>query len=879
MTVLEPSLSNLQIIINSINQAGSPSQAAQALAGWLGSAFQQTVIAVLDLENADVQLYPSPAFVPPDGLTGWMQSADAWLNWQEWSAPRWHTMRDPAPYLILAEEGLLLPLPYAGTVRGMIWLAVQPQTVDVATPVLLAGLLAARLDHLKTSIGWNTLVDKLNDFSRALVQKEGLQDIWDAVENRVAELFDATSFFVGLYDSASGLLTFPVVIDDGYLVTVDPMPLHGVSKAVITQGSPLYFRNLMAEQERLAAYNTELIPDEPGSGLPSWLGVPLRNRTNEVIGLISVQSELPHHFSDSDLALLMLIALQISQTVENQRLLGAEQDRRKIASTLIEVSQVVSSTLDQDAVLDRILEPLNRLIQYDRASIMLPKAAAPESSHMTVAASQGVQAYTHGQDILLMEDSPGRYVILSAQPMVVPDMQALMTQGINPRSDVTATRSWLGVPMVAQGRVIGLIVLEKFEPNFYTQDQASTVFALARQAGIAVENARLYAQTMEANRLKSEFLANMSHELRTPLNAIIGYSELLISQVYGELNAKQYDRVSRVVSGGKHLLEMINGVLDLSRIEAGQMNLTLAPVLLEEVIYDAMADITPQVEAKNLKLTVNLQSALPPIQADAQRIRQIITNLMDNAVKFTAEGEVRIEAVTAVVQGNSSVAGHLIPEWVAVADGHWLVLTVSDTGIGIAKEDQSYIFDAFRQVDSSSVRKFEGSGLGLAITMQLTRIHQGHMWVESEVGKGSTFIILLPLRQRLAYSPITDTGDTGYPTVLLVDDDPEALQRMQDALSNGIYQVMTTTSPQQGLEVARRTRPNVILVDINMSNTRDWELLYELKADPITAHIPVVVMSANPPTGSEEQAWAAAYLIKPVLQEDLLHTLERLGIR
>src|SRR5262249_5554090 len=154
------------------------------------------------------------------------------------------------------------------------------------------------------------------------------------------------------------------------------------------------------------------------------------------------------------------------------------------------------------------------------------------------------------------------------------------------------------------------------------------VFALARQAGIAVENARLYEQTMEANRLKNDFLANMSHELRTPLNAIIGYSELLLSQIYGELNAKQYDRVARVVSGGKHLLEMINGVLDLSRIEAGEMNLTLAPLSFDEVVYDAMTDITPQVEAKNLKLTVNLQPSLPPIQADAQRVRQIVTNLL-----------------------------------------------------------------------------------------------------------------------------------------------------------------------------------------------------------------------------------------------------------
>ncbi len=878
MTALDPTFANLQAIIEAVNQADSPLDVVQQVADWLGSAFGNTTIAVLNLENADLKLYASQDFVPHDSLNQWLRSADSWLDWQGWSVPRWHTANAPVSNLMLAEQGLLLPLRYAESVRGMIWLAVHPDTPDLSTSILLAGLLAARLDYLKTSSGWNTLVDKLNDFSRALVQKDGPDDIWAAMEDRVAELFDATSFFIGLYDPASALMRIPVAVEDGFLMTVEPMPLQGVSKAVITQGSPLYFRNLLMEQDRLAGYNTELTADEPGSGMRSWLGVPLRSRTNEVIGLISVQSELPQHFSDSDLALLMLIALQIGQTVENQRLLGAEQDRRRTASTLIEVGQVVSSTLDPNAVLDRILEPLHRLIEYDRASIMLPSAGAPDGNRMTVASSQGVDALSRGHEMLLLDESPGRYAILSAQPMVVPDMQALITQGRVSRSDAPATRSWLGAPMVTQGRVIGLIVLEKFEPNFYTQDQASTVFALARQAGIAVENARLYEQTMEANRLKSEFLANMSHELRTPLNAIIGYSELLMSQVYGELNAKQYDRVARVVSGGKHLLEMINGVLDLSRIEAGQMDLILAPVAMEDVIYDAMTDLTPQVEAKNLKLTVNIQQGLPLIQGDAQRIRQIVTNLMDNAVKFTLEGEVRVDAMSVTVWGNESVAGHMIPDEIKIADGNWLVLTVMDTGIGIAKEDQGYIFEAFRQVDSSSVRKFEGSGLGLAITMQLTRIHQGVMWVESEMDKGSTFIVMLPVRSQVAFQPLLETADPTRPTILLVGDDPDALEVMQDTLSNGAFQVMATTNPQQGLEVARRLRPAVIIVDINQQGTNAGELLYELKADPLTAFVPVVMISATQQSTESPQDWAAEYLMKPITRESLLGSLERLGI-
>ncbi len=870
--------SNLQAIIGSLNQSETLQQAAQQLTNWLGNQVGSTVIAILNLETADLQSYASTGFTPDDGLMRWMQSPDSWLNWQSWSSVRWHTAVDPVPDLPIDATGLLLPLRYAESVRGMIWLETSQDAEQLESVVLLAGLLAARLDHLKTSSGWNTLVDKLNDFSRVLAQESSSEDIWDAVGTRIAELFDATSFFVGFYDRTSGLLSIPVAAEDGFPIIVEPMQLQGVSKAVITQGSPLYFRNLLTEQDRLAGYSTEIDPNEPGSNMLSWLGVPLRNQTNEIIGLISIQSELPNHFSDSDLALLILIGLQMSQTVENQRLLEAEQDRRRIASTLIEVSRVVSSTLDPNAVLSRILEPLNRLIQYDRAYIMLPNAGITDGSRMTVAASQGTHALTMGQEILLQDESPGRYVTLSAQPMVVPDLQALVTQGRTVRGDGAITRSWLGAPMVTQGRVIGLIVLEKFEPNFYSEDQASTVFALARQAGIAVENARLYEQTTEANRLKSEFLANMSHELRTPLNAIIGYSELLLSQVYGELNAKQYDRVSRVVSGGKHLLEMINGVLDLSRIEAGQMNLTLAMVSMEEVVYDAMADITPQVEAKNLKLTVNLQPLLPEIQADSQRVRQIITNLMGNAVKFTSEGEIQVDAATATLQGGASIAGYAIPERLKVRDGNWLVISVKDTGIGIAKEHQGFIFDAFRQVDSSSVRKFEGSGLGLAITQQLVRIHGGFMWVESEVGQGSTFVVLLPIRSEMAFQPMIEPFDTTRPTILLVDDDAAALQILQDSLSGTPYQVMATTNPQQGLEVARRLRPALIIADLMMPGMNGWELLYELKTDPLTAYIPTVIISVTEQRMDDPQGWAAAYLTKPVTRESLLYTLDRLGI-
>lgn len=875
--MLDTTIITLQSLIEAINQAETAQQSAQILCDWLGENAGSATIAIVHLESAELQYYVSQNYVPPDQLIRWMRSADAWLDWQSWLAPRWHRMSEPIPQLASDEEGILIPLRYGESVRGMVWIQAQDSAV-MTQAVILAGLLAGRLNHLRANAGWHLLVDKLNEFSYALSQLNSGDELWITVGERFAEMFDATSYFVGFYDATTGLFNVGAAAEDKYPIEVAPMPLQGVSKAVISQGSPLYFRNLPEERDRLESYGTSLSPNEPGSNMLSWLGVPLRNQTNVIIGVISIQSELPNHFGDSDLALLLLIALQIGQMVEHRRLLEAEQDRRRIASTLIEVSRVVSSTLDPNAVLERILEPLRRVMQYDRAYIMLPSAGASDTQRMEVATSEGVDAPAKGHEILLQDDSPMRYAVLSAQPMVVPDMQALVAQGRAARDATTLTRSWLGAPMVAQGRVIGLIVLEKFEPNFYTEDQGNTVFALARQAGIAVENARLYEQTMEANRLKSEFLANMSHELRTPLNAIIGYSELLASQVYGELNAKQYDRVARVVSGGKHLLEMINGVLDLSRIEAGQMNLTLAGVSMYDVIYDALVDITPQIEAKNLKLMVNIQPLLPAIQADSQRIRQIVTNLIDNAVKFTSEGEIRVNAVTASIQDGMTIGGYVIPDKVKARSGNWLLLSVSDTGIGIAKENQGYIFDAFRQVDSSSVRKFEGSGLGLAITQQLARIHGGYVWVDSELGKGSTFVVILPMRTEANTQPIVEPVDSSRQTVLIVDDDPAALQVMHDALVDRTFQVMSTTSPMQGLEVARRVRPVLIIANLMMESMNGWELLYDLKADTITAYIPVVIISDADQRLDDPQGWAAGYLSKPITRDNIRGMLDRLNI-
>ncbi|MBL8154736.1 MAG: response regulator [Anaerolineae bacterium] len=867
----QSSLTSLQALTDRINTAETPFDAAQAARDWLAD-HGGGLIALLNLERTQIQIHASPGEDIPDEALRWLRSPDAWLDWHTWKGPRRVSAGSPLPGLDWTGEALLIPLRVDQDTRGMLW-SRNASEADAAILLTVAQLLAARAQHLETSQRWTEVVSDLHEFSRALARQTPSEDIWGLAHDQMLLLFDASSYFVGLLDLKEYLLRLPLVWQNDQRESREAIPVSGLSKAVLTQGVALHFRDLDQEQERLSGLDVYLNNMEPGLPARSWIGVPLRDRHGAIIGLISIQSELPHRFTDPDLWLLSLVALQLSQTIENRQLLQTEQERRRLTSILMEVGQVVSSSLDHETVLERILEQLERIIGYDRASIMLPAPNAHDGSLMVISASKGAQPAPKGQEVYLPEGGAARRVFRSHLPVVVEDFRA--DQPAYSRAaqiEAAWTRSWLGVPMVAQDRVSGLIVLEKFTPSYYTEDHASTTFALARQAAIAVDNARLHERALEANRLKSEFLANMSHELRTPLNAIIGYSEMLLSQVYGELNAKQYDRLSRVVGGGKHLLEMINGVLDLSRIEAGQMNLATTPLNVIDVVYDAIADITPQIDVKGLKLSLNLEPDLPPMAADPQHIRQVVTNLLDNAVKFTHEGAISIEVGLVQMRAGICERGRQPPASVKVTDGTWVALTVKDTGIGIEPEHHAMIFDAFRQVDASSVRKYEGSGLGLAITRQLVRIQQGYLWVESELGQGSAFTVLMPSYQPEDYSGAASDSTPDQRVVLVVDDNPQTMAAAQTALGNTQYGVYGAPGPDQAVDIARRLRPAAILLGTGMLGAAGTAFIARLQDDEAVAAIPVIVLSAAQDSLIEG---AAAYLGSPSNGSDLMDTINR----
>ena len=295
----------------------------------------------------------------------------------------------------------------------------------------------------------------------------------------------------------------------------------------------------------------------------------------------------------------------------------------------------------------------------------------------------------------------------------------------------TPFQAIFGIPLLREGHALGAIAVSRTEPGPLSEREVEVLKTFADQAVIAIENVRLFNEIQEkslqlelANRHKSEFLSNMSHELRTPLNAIIGFSEVLLERMFGEMNEKQEDYLKDIHSSGQHLLSLINDILDLAKVEAGRMELHRASFHLPAAIDNALTLIRERAMRHRIALAVDVDPQLGELNADERKLKQILLNLLSNAVKFTPEG------------GRITVT--------ARRNGNWVEIAVSDTGIGIAPEDHAAVFEEFKQVGTDYTRKAEGTGLGLALTRKLVQLHGGEMHLESELGKGSTFLFTLP---------------------------------------------------------------------------------------------------------------------------------------
>jgi signal transduction histidine kinase len=397
-----------------------------------------------------------------------------------------------------------------------------------------------------------------------------------------------------------------------------------------------------------------------------------------------------------------------------------------------EVSQAVSSTLDPETVLTSIVRHAVELSKTDAGTIyefdeeeqvFVPRINYGVSIEFIEAMRKSRQRV--GDETVIGQASVKRAPDQVQDIMKVPDYPIPFVQN-------AGFRALLALPLLREDRLIGGLVVRRKEAGEFPPPVVDLLQTFAAQSVLAIHNARLFREIEQkgrelaiANKHKSEFLANMSHELRTPLNAILGYTELILDNIYGNVPEKIQEVLKRLEKSGRHLLSLINDVLDLSKIEAGQLALSLKEYSMGEVIQTVFTSVEALAAEKKLDMKVKVSKDLPTGKGDDQRISQLILNLVGNAIKFTNEGEIKADAT--------------------VANQTFLV-SVSDTGPGIAEVDQKKIFEGFHQVDGSSTRKQGGTGLGLSIARKIVEMHGGRIWVESTLGKGSTFRFTLPVR-------------------------------------------------------------------------------------------------------------------------------------
>ena len=408
---------------------------------------------------------------------------------------------------------------------------------------------------------------------------------------------------------------------------------------------------------------------------------------------------------------------ELAQSVRELRALG-------------EVSQAVNSTLDLENVLTTIVAKAVELSSTDAGAIYVFDDRQREFRlHATYGMDQGLVAALTERSTSLDEPLVAR-ALMQREPVQAPDIRD--EPSVNEIIRRAGYRALLIAPLMRQDDIVGFLVIRRKAPGLLPKETVDLLKTFAAQSVLAIQNARLFSEIDEKSRQlevesrhKSQFLANMSHELRTPLNAILGYTELILDQIYGEAPSKMRQVLERVQANGRHLLSLINDVLDLAKIEAGQLTLSLGDYSLKEVVHGVVDAVEPLAAGKGLALKADVPAQLPIAHGDERRVAQVLLNLVGNAIKFTDKGEVAVKA--------------------SAANGS-LTVAVCDSGPGISPADQARIFDEFQQADSSTTRAKGGTGLGLAIAKRIVEMHGGRIWVESALGKGSRFFFTLPVK-------------------------------------------------------------------------------------------------------------------------------------
>jgi signal transduction histidine kinase len=726
-----------------------------------------------------------------------------------------------------------------------------------------------------------------DDYERLRRSYAALQDQFDAANEVLTAVGrsagDADTVLTTIVESACRLCRSDAahlyLLEDGVYRLIKTVGLSEESIAYIAEHPMPMDRETLIGRVGLDR-KTQQIPDvvaDPGygrldlqrvAGFRTTMGAPMIV-DDKVVGAMSIWRNKVSPFGEPEMAIVTAFAGQAAMAINGVKLVqelqaGRAELARKVGEleALRNVGEAVSSSLDVDHVLSTIVMHAVELSGTSGGSIM----EYDDSERRFVVRS----VYRTSPDVVerlrdVRIDIDATLVGRAAKerrPLAVPDLSAV---DLDPHLQILFDDGWrsvVAVPMLREERIIGSLVVRRKVTGDFTEETLDLLETFASQSALALLNAQLFTALQErsaqleiASRHKSEFLASMSHELRTPLNAVLGFSEVLLERMFGDINDRQEEYLRDIHNSGKHLLELLNEILDLSKVEAGQMELEFTSLDVPAALEYAVSMLRERATAHSIELRVELGGRIGAVEADELRFKQVVLNLVSNAVKFTPDGGsvvIRAEEVD-----------------------NYLRVTVQDTGVGIPGEDRERIFESFQQGGRGAARE-EGTGLGLTLSRRLVELLGGRMWLESEVGAGSTFGFSIPVRR--GHKIQHDEETQASASIVVIEDDRASLDLLSAYLSGVAIRVTTTRDGQSGLDVIRRDRPSAVLLDIVLPGMDGWTVLQELKSQADTKDIPVIVVSIVDERSRGAALGAEAYLVKPVSRDDLLAALAAVGI-
>lgn len=543
---------------------------------------------------------------------------------------------------------------------------------------------------------------------------------------------------------------------------------------------------------------------------------------------------------------------------ERKKAEEAIQRRNQYLAVSAEIGKIVTSTLDLNTIFAKTVSLITERFNFYHAAIFVAEETGFNAVLREGTGTAGAEMKAQGHALAINDQSIVGKVSMFGNPVVSNDVAKDATY--KPNSLLPETKAEAAIPLRIGSRIIGVIDIQSKNINAFSEDEISVLQTLADQVAVAIDNARSFELSQQAvmemreiDRLKSQFLANMSHELRTPLNSIIGFSRVILKGIDGPITELMQQDLTAIYNSGQHLLGLINDILDLAKIEAGKMELAFDEVNISDLVSSVLSTMSGLIKDKPVQMKRNVEEGLGAVKADAIRIRQVMINLLSNASKFTDEGEILVNVESYRENGRNEVK-----------------ISVIDSGAGISLEDQEKLFQPFSQVDASPTRKTGGTGLGLSICKQLINMHGGEIWVESQEGVGSKFHFTLPLYSK-------EGAVESDKVILAIDDDPQVISLYERYLHPQGYQVVPLTDANKAVEKVKQLKPFAITLDIMMPGIEGWTVLDALKSDPDTRHFPVIICSIIEDLEKGFNLGASDYLVKPILEEDIVNALDKLN--